>query len=244
MDDKNDSSKEDDTKGDKLIITASLSRRDAQRLQQAFDEGRLKQFGLTDLIITDAQPELEKWAKGERHKRSKPRGDGTPRVIPMSDRARPDEVDPRSQAELERLRQAYVAITKFVKQKQSEGALTRQQAKKVAAVFHTLTSDALDADMAARYADLNTPLNPAELAEFGKMLDEGFDPLPRRLSREESKELRERAKSSPLGGFRANATNVVLIQRGIEAMSRELVKLLPQCEPEINDLAPDHGRGA
>ncbi len=137
-----------------------------------------------------------------------------------------------------------MAITKFVKQKQREGALTRQQAKKVTAVFHKLTSDALYADMAARLDELNTPMNPAELAEFAKMLDEGFDPLPPRLSREERKELRERAKSSPLGGFRANATNVVLVQRGIEAMSRELVKLLPQSEQEINALAPDRGRGA
>ncbi len=87
MDDKNDSSKEDDTKGDKLIITARLTVADAQRLKKAFEEGRLKQFGLIDLIISDSQPELKKWTKREHHKRSKPRDDGTPPEIPMSDRA-------------------------------------------------------------------------------------------------------------------------------------------------------------
>ena len=145
--------------------------------------------------------------------------------------------DPRWQAELERLRQAYVAITKFVKQKQSEGALTRQQAKTVAAVFHTLTSDALDANMAARYANLNTPMNAAELEQFGKMLDEGFDPLPPPMSREQRMERRKHAKSSPLAGFQENATDVALVERGITAMTRELVKLLPQSEPEIKALA-------
>ena len=78
MKEEQDASRKDDAKSEKLVITASLSRRDAQRLQQAFDEGRLEQFGLTDLIISDSQPEVEKWAKGERRKRNKPRDDGTP----------------------------------------------------------------------------------------------------------------------------------------------------------------------
>jgi hypothetical protein len=153
----------------------------------------------------------------------------------MSDRSKQHETDPRWQAEFERLRQAHIAITNFVMQKQSEGSLTTQQATGVAAAFHKTTSDALLADMTA-------PMSAAELDEFGKQLDEGFDPLPPAIR--DRKQRGELAESSPLSGFQQNATDVAIIRRGIKAMSHELVALLPQCEREINALAPDRGRGA
>jgi hypothetical protein len=75
------SSGKDAANDDKLIVTVSLSRADAERLKKAFDEGKLKQFGLTDvsiLPIESTDPTTEKWAKGERGKRRQPRDDETP----------------------------------------------------------------------------------------------------------------------------------------------------------------------
>jgi hypothetical protein len=81
MADDKDSSNEEDTKGKRLVITASISVDDARRIQQAFDEGKLKQFGLTEVSfspIENSDAKTESWAKGERRKKSKPRDDKTP----------------------------------------------------------------------------------------------------------------------------------------------------------------------
>ena len=85
MNEDKESSKKESSKEKKLIVTASLSLRDAQRVQQAFDEGRLADLGITSISFSpsieplkDAAPEKKDWAKGERRKKQKPRDDGTP----------------------------------------------------------------------------------------------------------------------------------------------------------------------
>lgn len=69
---KKESSKKDGKKGQTTLITVSVSAEDLQRLQKAFAEGRLKEFGVIDMTISPT-PETEtprkRWGEAEHRKR-------------------------------------------------------------------------------------------------------------------------------------------------------------------------------
>jgi hypothetical protein len=79
MTDKDDSAKKT-AKGKGTIITLSMSPEDAERLKQAFAEGRLKELGITEIEFPPEEPEPGKkqWRQDERRKRRKTKGDDTP----------------------------------------------------------------------------------------------------------------------------------------------------------------------
>lgn len=80
MDDKEDSTKKEGAKANKLIITASLSVRDAQRIKQAFKEGRLKDLGITEINFSPELPDQgkKKWTEQAKLNRPKRNDDEAP----------------------------------------------------------------------------------------------------------------------------------------------------------------------
>jgi hypothetical protein len=67
--------------GKKTILTLTMSPEDAKRLQQAFNEGRLTDFGITEIAFEptlDAEPHEKKWSENKKRGRSGPKRDDAP----------------------------------------------------------------------------------------------------------------------------------------------------------------------
>ena len=59
------------------LVTIQMTLEDAQRLQQAFSEGKLKELGITE-IVTDIASLQKQWSDTVRLKKLGPQARGTP----------------------------------------------------------------------------------------------------------------------------------------------------------------------
>ena len=80
MSGKDKSTKDDAPKGKGVVVTLTLTPEDAHRLQEAFDENRLKDLRITELQFGPEESDHSKknWSQEEKRKRRKARDSKTP----------------------------------------------------------------------------------------------------------------------------------------------------------------------
>ena len=78
---KKDSPKKEGKKGQTTTVMLSMTEADLQRLKKLFDEGKLKELGITGMEISpipETEPAQKRWGVAERRKRAKPSNDELP----------------------------------------------------------------------------------------------------------------------------------------------------------------------